>query len=117
MTSQVAYIDDEPMLCRVFERLLTRSGLSVVTFTDPLKALEYLRDHDVPVVVCDYRMPELTGLEVLDALEHRRPFFLVTGDLAVASLVAGDSRVTGLLTKPFQPELLLSAIREALAAS
>ncbi|MBK6518589.1 MAG: response regulator [Polyangiaceae bacterium] len=112
---QVVYIDDEPVLCRVFARLLTRSGLTVVTFSDPVEAMAYLRTHEVPVVVCDYRMPELSGLQVIDGLERAGAFFIVSGDLDAEALVSGHPRVTGLLTKPFRPEVLVGAIRAVLA--
>jgi len=111
MTVDVVYIDDEPILCRVFKRILEEEGLSVVTFTDAHAAIAYLREHRVGVIVCDYRMPTMSGLQLLDQLdEHVPPFLLVSGDLGVAPLVQG-SRVTAVLAKPFQPEALLERVR------
>jgi len=107
----VMYIDDEPMLCRVAKLILTRAGLTVVTFTDANAALGYLAEHPVAVVVCDYRMPVLNGLQLLERIEQEGPFFLVSGDLEMDELVEGRPGVTGFLTKPLQPEELIATIR------
>jgi len=109
----IVYIDDEPMLCRVFQRILADRGARAVTFTDPEAALEYLRDHAAAAVICDYRMPTITGLQVLDRIPAGVPFFLVSGDLGITS--RGNARVTGTLTKPFRPEELLDMIQPYLA--
>ena len=106
----IVYIDDEPMLCRVFQRILEGAGAEVVTFTDPEAAIAYLRDHEAAVIICDYRMPSLTGLELLDRIRPGAPFFLVSGDLAITSAKA-DPRITGILAKPFRAELLLDTVR------
>jgi CheY-like chemotaxis protein len=108
--SIVLYVDDEPVLCRVFERVLRRTGADVRTFTDPEAALAFLDEHPVAAVVCDYRMPGMTGLEVLERVSEGVPFFLVSGDLGITERVADLPRVTGVFAKPFQPEALLSRL-------
>lgn len=110
MASVVVYIDDEPALCRVFQLILSRLPCEVITFTDPRAALAYIRANAVTVVVCDYRMPELNGLQVLDGIDKNVPFFIVSGDLAVASIVGDDARVSGVLTKPLRPESLFDLL-------
>ncbi|MBS1122192.1 MAG: Fis family transcriptional regulator [Deltaproteobacteria bacterium] len=106
----IVYIDDEPLLCSVFQRILEGSGASVVTFTDPEHALAYVGSHPIAVVVCDYRMPMISGLDVLARVEASVPFILISGDIAIASLVARNPRVTHFLYKPFQPETLLALL-------
>lgn len=106
----IVYVDDEPMLCRAFQRVFEEADRPVVTFTDPDTALAYLRDHPVSVIVCDYRMPTMTGLQLLERFTGDAPFFLMSGDLEVASLVKHLPRVTGLLAKPFKPEQLLEFV-------
>jgi CheY-like chemotaxis protein len=106
----IVYIDDEPLLCRVFTKIFESAGAPVVAFTDPEAAIAYLRDHEAAVIICDYRMPSLTGLDVLDRIPPGTPFFLVSGDLAI-TLARSDPRVTGILTKPFRAEALLERVR------
>ncbi|MDP1662071.1 MAG: response regulator, partial [Phycisphaerales bacterium] len=65
----IIFIDDEPIMCRAFSLALRRLGREVKTFTDPTLALEFLATSQRPaVVICDYRMPALTGLEVRQRL-------------------------------------------------
>jgi len=60
------------------------------------------------LVVCDYRMPGLTGLEVLERLPEEVPFLLISGDLAAAETVATRKGVTTFLPKPLAVAPLLA---------
>lgn len=104
----VVYIDDEKTLCRVFERLMKRMSVPVVTFDDPAAAIRHISDaNDVVAIVCDYRMPQMTGLQVLDALmPYETLFFIVSGDHSLNDTLASDSRLAGVLGKPFSREVL-----------
>lgn len=117
MSLPIVYVDDEQLLCRVFHTVLRRTGLPVHTFTDPNEALAFIRENRVCVIVCDYRMPQMTGLELLDRIEADVPFILVSGDLGVTRWTEGNPRVRGVLTKPFRPEHLLDLIGGYLPAA
>ena len=117
MLPAILYIDDEAMLCRVFQRVLDGCGAPIVTFTDPELALAYTREHPVAAIVCDYRMPGLSGLELLERLEIEVPFVLISGDIGIAPIVQSNPRVTAVLAKPFQPEALLALLQPYLPAS
>ena len=115
MTDPVVYIDDEEDLCRIFRLLVGRAtDAAVETFADPLEALEYLDSHAASVVLCDYRMPQLTGLEVLDRMKTSVPFFFVSGDLYVQDMLGDDPRVTGVIRKPISPPRLIDLVRSFL---
>jgi len=113
----VVYIDDEPALCRatrmVFE--LMEIPVPIETFTDPFAALEFIRIQHVLLVICDYRMPGLSGLELLERIERDIPFYVVSGDLDVTRWTDGNPRVTGVLAKPYRPERLLEIVHAHLA--
>lgn len=111
MSSPIVFIDDEPIMCRAFSLALRRLGREVKTFTDPNEALAFLESSERPaVVVCDYRMPRLTGLEVRERLPTDLPFILISGDLAIAETASQGRGLTAFLAKPFPPEDLLAAI-------
>jgi CheY-like chemotaxis protein len=114
----VVYVDDEPLLCRVMRTIFEFGGVAtpLETFTDPLAALAFIADHDVALILCDYRMPQLTGLELLARVTRPIPFVLVSGDLDVARWTAGNARVTAVVTKPFSPDDLLALVRAQLTA-
>lgn len=116
MKSCIVYVDDEPLLCKAFSSILRQEQIPVETFTQAGDALDFIRRNDVAVVVCDYRMPGLTGLELLERLDKDVPFYLVTGDLEIEQLATGRARVNGVLTKPFAPNLLLELARRHIDA-
>lgn len=114
MSAPIVFIDDEPMLCRALTLTLRRLGRTVLTFTNPTEAIAHLATSERPaVVICDYRMPELTGLQVLALLPVGIPFILISGDLSVGES-AQLERVTAFLSKPFKPEQLLAAVEPLL---
>jgi CheY-like chemotaxis protein len=107
----IVFIDDEPLLCRVFALALKRFGREVVTFTDPVAAVAHLTTSARPcVVICDFNMPKLTGLEVLQQLPDDLPFILISGDLAAADQVTLGRGVTAFIRKPMSPEELFKVI-------
>lgn len=111
MADPIVYIDDEPALCRVMELVLGQAGLAVRAFTDPVAALAYLAREPAAVVLCDQRMPQMTGLELLAALPREIPFVLVTGDHSFRSEAEGNPRVRAIIEKPFKFAELLAVLR------
>jgi len=100
-------------------RLLSSAGWQAQQFSDPEKFLEYARIHRAPVAVIDVWMPLMNGLEVQSRLREISPstrVIIFTGKedplVRCAALNAGAS---AFLTKPFDNEELLTAIRLALA--
>jgi DNA-binding NtrC family response regulator len=73
---------------------------------------------DLDLVVCDWIMPQLTGLHLLNWTRNRKPdlpFMIVTGMNEVTSVVdAVASGVTGYVLKPFGPDRLEEKVCEIL---
>jgi len=71
----VMYIDDDEVLVATVDALLSRAGFRVSAFASPRAALLALSETllDVDIVVSDYNMPELTGLEVATEVARLRP--------------------------------------------
>ena len=98
----------------VVKKTLSAAGFAVEEFTECAngkEALEVLRNQAIDVVLCDLHMPEMNGLELLEALqqEDRVPscFILVTTEGRKERLrqaLALGAR--GYVIKPFQPEAL-----------
>lgn len=109
MSLAVVYIDDEPSLCRVFEMVLGSRNVPIATFTDAEAAIRYLEENGAAVVFCDYRMPKMTGIDVLSKLTRSMPFYMVSGDLDSGGCAEAPG-VTGVLAKPFCAEELLEIV-------
>jgi len=117
--SQVLIVDDEIGITQLCERLLVREGYAVVTFTDPLAALEHIAAHPIDLLVVDIRMPVVEGFEVIAHTRRHQPdaaILVMTGfgtvETAIQALRQG---VDGLLLKPFERgEEFVQAVRQAL---
>ena len=72
----VAVIDDETDLAYLFKDALSQiDGVQVFAFTDPLLALEHFQTNhrNYSVVISDYRMPTMTGMELLSKIKDVNP--------------------------------------------
>jgi PAS domain S-box-containing protein len=116
----VLYIDDDEVLVLMVERLLQRSGFRVTTESDPLAALAQLRAQPeaFDVVVTDFNMPELSGLEVareVAALRPDLPVVVTSGYLSEdVRRQAEAAGVRGLLNKEHTLEELPSLLHSLL---
>jgi DNA-binding NtrC family response regulator len=72
----IAIIDDEPDLACLFKEALSQiDGAEVFAFTDPLLALEHFQTNhqNYMVIISDYRMPSMTGIELLSKIKDINP--------------------------------------------
>ena len=72
----IAIIDDEPDLACLFKEALSQiDGAEVFAFTDPLLALEHFQTNhqNYMVIISDYRMPSMTGVELLSKIKEVNP--------------------------------------------
>jgi CheY-like chemotaxis protein len=80
---RVLYVDDEPGLLELAKTILDREDeLEIDTERDPLAALQRMASGIYDVIVCDYQLPRMDGLELLSKLRERgdwTPFILFTG--------------------------------------
>jgi PAS domain S-box-containing protein len=113
---KVLYIDDELALCRLVEHSLTRCGYKGVTREDPVEALRmFIEDPtSFAVVVTDFTMPKMSGLELIAEIHKISPGLPVvvttgfTGGLDADALKI--SGVTEVLAKPFTMQRLAECL-------
>ncbi len=110
-------VDDDASFLRSVERLLRVAGYSVDTFTSAGKFLASRAAGLPRCLVLDVHMPDMTGLQLQDALTARGyclPAIFVTAmDSPSVRRGARQAGAIGLLLKPFDASVLLTAIREA----
>lgn len=111
-------VDDDPSVSLILEDTLERAGHRPVGTRSVPEALQVLARGGVDLVISDYRMPGLTGLELLSLLAregYEVPLIMLTGhasiEHAVASIKAG---AIDYITKPVRPEQLELAVDQAL---
>ncbi len=114
----ILYVDDEPAIGLILEDTLERAGHTPIGAHSVPQALQALTRGGVDLIISDYRMPGLTGLEFLQLLQQEGydvPLIMLTGyatiEHAVASIKAG---AIDYITKPVRPEQLELAVNQAL---
>ncbi len=117
----VLVVDDEDMVRDLARLVLERRGYRVLTAADGEEALAQYGAHrgEIDVVLLDYSMPGLTGLQVYEALRKINPQVCVVfssgyglqGD--ATPLLAAGARA--FVPKPYRPDELVQAIRQVLA--
>jgi two-component system response regulator MprA len=62
----IAIVDDEAYTVQLFEDVLTTNGYYVAGFTNPLLALEHIKENqkEIDLILCDYKMPYLSGCDL-----------------------------------------------------
>jgi len=117
----VAYVDDDPVMLLMVQGLLQRSGYHVTCFDDPRDALVALRAQPeaFDLILTDYNMPGLSGLDIARELAAFRPDLAVvissgyvSDELLAAAAQAGVRRV---MQKEYTLEQLQDLIRDVLA--
>jgi DNA-binding NtrC family response regulator len=111
-------VDDEPAVGLILEDALERAGHQAVGARNVPEALQVLARGDVDLIISDYLMPGLTGLEFLSLIQREGydvPLIMLTGqgtiEHAVTSIKAG---AVDYITKPLRPEQLELAVEQAL---
>jgi DNA-binding NtrC family response regulator len=116
--ANILYVDDEQAIRLILQDTLERLGHSAIGATNVPEALGALARGHVDLIISDFRMPGLSGLEFLDLLREQGrdvPLIILTGhatiEHAVAAIKAG---ATDYITKPLEPEQLEHAVTQAL---
>ncbi len=110
--------DDDPDFVRTIIDMLETNGHTVYVASDGKEALERVKSDNVDVLLLDLHLPFLSGLEVYVELKksgHTVPTIIVTAYTEEETETLDKLRtlsVTGILTKPFDPKVLLQAVRE-----
>jgi len=111
------FVDDEPLILKAIGRLLRGEPFTPAFATSPVEALDLCRQRAFDIVVSDFRMPEMNGVELLRAVQSLYPSskrVLLTGQADARVLVEAmrDGTIHLVISKPFERETLLRALRE-----
>ena len=121
MNHAVLIVDDEEHVLRSIKRLLRRDGYEIQTASGGAAALDILAKEDIAVIICDQRMPGMSGGDVLAEVYRLRPDTVritLTGytDLAAAQASINEGHVNHFLMKPWDDEHLRTVVRDGVRA-
>ena len=118
-TVRIVVVDDEDSVRKRCVRLLAKRGFQAVGATDGSVALDMVRRNTCDVMLVDIRMPGMDGIKLLEHVKAFNPnieVIMMTGYAAVDSAVkAMKCGASDYLTKPFELDQLLQAVRAVVA--
>jgi len=108
-------VDDEPSLSTLFNDFLTREGYDVVSFTNPLSALEHFKNNSngFSLIITDLRMPGLNGIEFANKVREfndQVKIFLTTA-FDIQDLVDKPGYLNSNIEKVIQKPIRLHQLR------
>ncbi|WP_136806591.1 diguanylate cyclase [Desulfosediminicola flagellatus] len=110
-------VDDDPMTLLNLSRILQSDDRKIITAEDGIMALEMAKEHQPEMVITDWRMPQLDGLELCStlrgsAITQNIYIVMLTGNESDDELVqAFDAGADDYVVKPFTPKVLEARIR------
>ena len=116
----VAVVDDDIAVLESVSDLMASAGYAAITFDSARQLLQSGRLRDVGCLISDIRMPDIDGWELAHRARASMPglplVFMTAHDPVECDAAAQLPRLAGsqLLLKPFNPDDLLEAVREAL---
>ena len=117
MAARILIVDDDPGTCETLSDVLEAGGHAVYTAMSGREGLEELRRESVDVAIVDIKLPDIPGLELLNAVKDVSPQTEVIFLTAYASVSTAIRAMTGAafayITKPFEMEHLLATVRRA----
>ena len=113
--------DDETHILHVVSLKLRNAGFKVLTAQDGQEALELAQQEKPDLVITDYHMPQLSGLELCQRLKQDPatngiPAIMLTArGYHLDPMDTEQSGILRMLSKPFSPRQLLATVNEVLA--
>ncbi|MGP1677793.1 MAG: response regulator [Burkholderiales bacterium] len=118
---KVLVVDDDPVVGKSFDRVLSGKGYAVITAGSAAEALNKLETENYDVVFTDIKMPGMSGLEMAEQVKQRRPWLpvvIVTGYGSPGNEARAEAAgVSGFLRKPLSPEMIENSAEKALSES
>ncbi|MEM1126018.1 MAG: sigma-54 dependent transcriptional regulator [Bacteroidota bacterium] len=116
---RILLVDDEQLLHGLFERLFSRHGMHVVTCMSAVQAVESLKEQAYDLVVTDFMMPDMDGLELLSHIRQEHPdtrVIMITAHSNVQHAVrAMKNGAIDYIPKPFSTTELVERVQACLA--
>ena len=123
LNMNVLIVDDYKTMLRIIENLLKQLGFkNIIQATDGSMALKMLRETPCGLVISDWNMEPMTGLQLLkevrsDPMLKAIPFIMVTAESKTENVIAAkEAGVNNYIVKPFNAETLKQKIAAVFGA-
>jgi formate/nitrite transporter len=116
--NKMLIIDDDSALLKACSKLFTEEGFNVVTTNSAKEGLQLLSDSKFDVILCDWKMPEFDGMDVvekIDGLSADSAIVMISGFPSVDRATEAMKRgAMDYLAKPFTPDEIVAVVRRAI---
>jgi len=114
----ILVVDDDVSIRGYLSSLFRKRGLSAIVCNGAAEAISKLTEHPVALVLSDIKMPEISGIELLEQIQQYNseiPVILMTGygDLEIA-IEAVNKGAFSFITKPFNQQYLLTLVKRGI---
>jgi two-component system NtrC family response regulator len=111
---RILIVEDEPLVGRLFERILSDDGYLVRVVSRGRDAVRHIADHDYSVAIVDMSLPDMEGADVIRLILLERPYvkiLAITGmEVYTMRLIAREAGAANLIGKPMSPDALRTAV-------
>jgi formate/nitrite transporter len=118
-TKRMLVLDDEPLVLESCRRIFVDQGFDVTTTTSPREALGMVTSARFDIILSDWKMPEMDGIDVVEVLDKRSPdaaIVMISGYPSVERATEVMKRgAMDFVPKPFSPEEIIAVVNTALA--
>ena len=117
-TQKLLLVDDEPNVIKSLKRLFIDDDYKILTAESGEEALAICAENDVQLVISDYRMPSMNGVQLLAIIKEKYPKtirIILSGYADVSAIVdaINEGQVYKFLSKPWNDQELLTTVRRA----
>jgi formate/nitrite transporter len=119
MAQKMLVIDDEAVVLESCRKVFEDEGFEVVTTTSPEEGLRLASASSFDVILCDWKMPGLDGMNVIEEIDQRSPdsaVVMISGYPTLGRATEAMKRgAMDYVAKPFAPEEIVDAVRRAMS--
>lgn len=117
----ILVVDDEESILKALSRILRQESFQIHTALSGAEALQIIRDTHVDMIICDQRMPEMSGNKLLSIVREEKPKIIrtvLTGYTEVNSIIdaINKGQIARFFIKPWNNNELVNEIKELLKA-
>ncbi len=123
MTYKILVVDDSLPMRGVIKKTIKASGFSVEEYNDAadgVEALKILQEKPIDIVITDYNMPNMNGMELIEKMKADDRFSTIP--VVVVTTEGSSNKVdefilkgaAGYIKKPFTPEAIIAKLQEIL---
>ena len=120
MAQNILVVEDDRLNRELFSKVLRQEGYKVLEAGDGDIALKILQAFPCDLVITDFLMPMLNGIEFVEqlrSLHPQLPIIFITGYISAISDKKIVDEVAEILAKPFEPNVLRSSVHRLLDAT